>query len=86
VFRCNRDLAIGRVQPPSVRKAEAPSRRDVETNTTVVVVGRANKETVSCMRRLGGSCCGIVINWCFCPERNKGRLVEIEWAIKFLVG
>jgi hypothetical protein len=86
MFRCNRDLAMGRVQPPRIRKAEAPSQRDVDTMTTVVIVCRANVETISCMQRPGGSCCGIVVNQSFCSKRGKGRLVEIEWAIKFLVG
>ena len=86
VFRCNRDLAMGRVQPPCVRKAEAPSQRNVETKTTVMIVGWANVETVSCMHHPGGSCCGIVVNQCFCPKRGKGHLVEIERAAKFLVG
>jgi hypothetical protein len=67
---------MGRVKPPCVRKVEMPSRRDVEAKTrTVVVVGRANLETLSCMGRAGGSCCGIVINQCFCPKRGKGHFV-----------
>ncbi len=77
---------MGRVQPPRVCKAEMPSQWDVEMKTTVVVVGRANVETVSCMQRSGGSCCGIVINQCFCLERVKGHFVEIKRAVKFLVG
>jgi hypothetical protein len=77
---------MGRVQPPRVHKAEMPSRQDVETKTTVVVVGRANVETISCMRRPGGSCCRITVNQCFCPERGKGHFVDIKRTIKFLVG
>ncbi len=80
MFRCNRGLVMGRVQPPHVRKVEAVRRRDVEMETTVVVVGLANVETVSCMQCPGGSCCGIVVNLCFCPKRCKGHLVEIKWA------
>ncbi len=77
---------MGRVQPPCVRKADKPSQLDVGTKTTVVVGGQANVETVSYMRCSGGSCCGFVVNQCFCPERGTGRLVEIKWAVKFLVG
>jgi hypothetical protein len=77
---------MDRVQPPRVRKAEMPSRRDVEMKTTLVVVGRSNVETVSCLRRPGGSYCGIVVNQCFFPGRGKGHFVEIERAINFLVG
>jgi hypothetical protein len=77
---------MGRVQPPGIHKAETPSQKDVEMKTTVVVVGRANLETISCMWPPEGSCSGIVINQCFCPKQGKGHLVEIERAIKFLVG
>ncbi len=77
---------MGREQPPRVHKVETPSQRDVEMNTTVVVVGRAMVETVSCMRYPGGSCCRIVVNQCFCPERGKGCFIEIERAVKFLDG
>ncbi len=76
---------MGRVQLPRVRKAEAPSqRKNVEPKTTVVIIGRANVETVSCMQRPGGSCCRIVE--CFFPEGGKGRLAEIKLATKFLLG
>ncbi len=77
---------MGRVQPPRVRKAEASSQRDVKTKTTVVVVGWANVETISRMWRPEGSYCRIIVSQCFCPERGKGHLVEIKWAIKFLFG
>ncbi len=77
---------MGRVQLPRVCKAEALSQQNVEMKTMVVIVSRANVETVSCMRRPGGYCCGIVINQCFFPKRGKGCLVEIKQVIKFLVG
>ncbi len=80
------NLAMGRVQLPHVCKAEMLSRWDVEAKTTVVVVGRANVETVSCMWRPGVSCCGIAVNQCFCPERGKGHFVDIKGTVKFLVG
>ncbi len=67
-------------------QAEASSQPNIETKTKVVIAGRANVETVGCMGRTGGYCCGIVVNQCFCPKRGKGHLVEIEWAIRFLVG
>jgi hypothetical protein len=79
-------MAIGRVKLPHVLKAETPSRRDVEAKTTVMVVGQANVEAVSCMWCPGGSCCGIIVNQCFCPERGKGHFVEIERTVMFLVG
>ncbi len=47
----------------------------------VVVVGTANVEPVSCMQRLGGSCCGIVVNQYFCPERGKGYLLKSNWPL-----
>ncbi len=77
---------MGRIKPPHVCKVETPSQRDVEAMTTVVVVGQANVETASCMRRPGGSCCRIVVNQCFGPKRGKGNFVKIEWTLKFLVG
>jgi hypothetical protein len=76
---------MGRVQPPGVRIVETPSQPNVETKTTVVIIGQDNVEIVSCMQRPGGSCCGIVLNQCFCPKRGKGHLVQIEHAVKFLV-
>ncbi len=53
---------MGRVKPPNVRKAEMLSQRDVEAKTmvTVVVVGQANVETISC-RCPGGSSCRITV-------------------------
>ncbi len=86
MFRCNRDLAMGRVQLLRVHKAEMLISQNVEMKITVVIAGWANVETVGCMRCSGGSHCGIVINQCFCPKRGKGHLVEIEWAIESLVG
>jgi hypothetical protein len=49
MLQSNRDLGVGWVQTPCIREAEASCGRDVETEASVVVRGRAYIETIGCM-------------------------------------
>jgi hypothetical protein len=49
--------------------------------TSVVIDGRANVETISGMGCPGGSCGGIIVNQGLSTKRGKRHLVETEWAI-----
>ncbi len=43
-------------------------------------------ETISSMGCPGGSSGGVIVNQGLCAERSKRRLVEIKWAVEFVVG
>ncbi len=49
MLQSNRDLGVDWAQMPCIREAEVSCGRDVETEASVGVIGRAYIETVSCM-------------------------------------
>ncbi len=53
MLQSNSDLAVGWVQAPGVKEAEAACGRNVELEALVVVGGRFDGETVGCMWRPG---------------------------------
>ena len=53
---------------------------------SVVIDCGAHVETVSIMGCPGGSCGRIVVNQGLSTKRRKRHLVEIKWAVEFLVG
>ena len=49
MLQSNRDLGVGWVKTPCIREAKALCDRDVETEASVVIRGRAYLETIGCM-------------------------------------
>jgi hypothetical protein len=41
---------------------------------------------IGCVGGPGCTCCWVVVNECFGPERGKWCLVKIETSVDFLVG
>ena len=41
---------------------------------------------IGCVGGPGRTCCWVVVNECFGPERGKWCLVKIEISVDFLVG
>ncbi len=77
---------MGRIWLPSVGEMEATGRRDVEMQALVVINSGAHVETLSSMGCPGGLCGGIVVNQGLSTKGGNRHLVEIEWAVEFLVG
>ncbi len=77
---------MGGIELPSVRETETPGRWDVKTETSEVIDCGTYAETISSMGCPGGLGDGVIVNQGLCAKQSKRHLVEIKWAIEFVVG
>ena len=73
------------IEPPSVSKTKAVHCWDVEMETTVVIVGRADIVAIGGMRSTQCVYSWVVVK-CLCSSWCKCCLFKIERSIEFVIG